>query len=170
MDGKILVGESRGNYLIKMTGDVRVTLCASLNHYVESIFRQRSVKSVLVDLLEAEGVDSTTLGLLAKLALASKRYYNIVPVLFCHNASILKTLEIMSLDEFFTIISDTPPAVDVRGEVRRVVELPCDKSDEDEARRSVLEAHRLLVELNPQCKGEFIDLIRYLEDEVSKQP
>ena len=164
--GKIFVGETNGNYLIRMSGDVRVTLCATLNHYVESIFGNHNVKSVLVDLLETEGVDSTTLGLLTKLALSSKRYYNIVPLLFCTNPGILKTLEVMSLDELFTIIHEAPEKSDEAGLLE---ELPCDKSDEDEARRSVLEAHRLLVEVNPQCEPEFIDLIRYLEDEVSKQ-
>ncbi len=166
--GKIFVGESNGNYLIRMTGDVRVTLCASLNHYVESIFRSRDVKTVLVDLLETEGIDSTTLGLLTKLALSSKRYYNIVPILFCNNPGILKTLEVMSLDEYFTIICQVPEKTG--HDKTDVVELPCDKADEDEARRSVLEAHRLLVKVNPQCEPEFIDLIHYLEEEVSKQP
>lgn len=164
--GKIFVGETNGNYLIRMSGDVRVTLCASLNHYVESIFRTRNVKSVLVDLLDTKGVDSTTLGLLTKLALLSKRHYGIVPLLFCDNPDILKTLEVMSLDELFNIIPEAPARDEQSGQLD---ELICDKSDEAEARRSVLEAHRLLVEVNPQCEPEFIDLIRYLEDEVSKQ-
>ncbi len=163
--GKILVGQSDGNYLVSMSGDVRVTLCASLNHYVESILGGCNVKSVLVDLLETEGVDSTTLGLLIKLALLSKRDYGIVPLLFCDNPGILKTLETMSLDELFTVIREPPPVV---GKAPKLEELVCDKSDEAEARRSVLEAHRLLVEVNPQCEPEFIDLIRYLEDEVRK--
>jgi anti-anti-sigma regulatory factor len=164
--GKIFVGQTNGNYLIRMCGDVRVTLCASLNHYVESIFGDRNVKSVLVDLLETEGIDSTTLGLLTKLALLSKRYYDIVPLLFCDNPGILKTLEAMSLDELFTVIREAPPDSDKSESLN---ELICDKSDETEARRSVLEAHRLLVEVNPHCEPEFIDLIRYLEEEVGKE-
>ena len=164
--GKIFVGETDGNYLIRMSGDVRVTLCASLNHYVESIFGNHAAKSVLVDLLDVDGVDSTTLGLLTKLALLSRRHYGIVPLLFCANPGVLKTLEVMSLDEIFTIISEAPAGADAAGQLE---ELYCDKSDEAEARRSVLEAHRLLVEVNPQCEPEFIDLIRYLEDEVNKQ-
>ncbi|MEZ0122199.1 MAG: anti-sigma factor antagonist [Candidatus Reddybacter sp.] len=164
--GTIFVGQTNGNYLIRMSGDVRVTLCASLNHYVESIFGDHTVKSVLVDLFDTEGIDSTTLGLLTKLALLSQRHYGITPLLFCDNPGILKTLEAMSLDELFTVIHEAPSGSDAAGQLD---ELICDKSDEAEARRSVLEAHRLLVEVNPQCEAEFIDLIRYLEDEVSKQ-
>ena len=125
------------------------------------------MQSVLVDLFDTEGVDSTTLGLLTKLALLSQRHYGIVPLLFCDNPGILKTLEAMSLDELFRVIREAPTGSDKAGQLD---ELICDKSDEAEARRSVLEAHRLLVEVNPQCEPEFIDLIRYLEEEVNKQP
>lgn len=157
--GKILVGESGGNYLIKMTGDVRVTLCTSLNQYINSIFKRNDVKSVLIDLRDTDGLDSTSLGLLAKLALYSERRYGVVPILFCTNESILKTLEVMALDELFDVIcSDTADEAILR-------ELPCEP-DEGRAREDVLEAHRLLVEINPECEAEFIDLIRYLEDEV----
>lgn len=160
--GRILVGECNGTYLIKMIGDVRVTLCASLNRYVESIFRRAEVKAVLVDLLEAEGVDSTTLGLLTKLALQCRCHYDLLPILFCQNTGIIKVLESMSLNEYFHIVREAPDPT----EIAAVSELPVMANDEDEARLSVLEAHRLLIEVNPECESEFIDLIRCLEDEV----
>ena len=157
--GKILVGESEGNYLIKMTGDVRVTLCTSLNQYINTIFKASDVSTVLVDLRDVEGLDSTTLGLLAKLALSCQRMYQLTPLLFCTNEGVLKTLEVMALDEYFEVIrsydaSDTA-----------LEELPC-SPDEERARQDVLEAHKLLIEINPGCEAEFIDLIQYLEDKV----
>ena len=157
---KILVGECGGNYLIRMTGDVRMTLCTSLNQYINTIFTEPKVKSVLIDLREAEGLDSTTLGLLAKLALACKHMYELVPQLFCTNEGVLKTFEVMELDEYFEIIRTND-----QGEIA-LKELPC-SPDEERARQDVLEAHKLLVELNPKCETEFIDLIRYLEDQAS---
>ena len=159
-NGKILVGESDGNYLIKMTGDVRVTLCTSLNQYINTIFKNQCVKSVLLDLRNADGLDSTTLGLLAKLALHCQRYYQLVPVVFCANESILKTLDVMGLDELFEMICGEPV---VQPELS---ELPC-SPDEKRARQDVLEAHKLLVELNPKCEAEFFDLIRCLEAEAA---
>ncbi len=157
--GEILVGECDGNYLIKMAGDVRMTLCTSLNQYINTIFTKPDVRSVLVDLRDVEGLDSTTLGLLAKLALASKRIYDLVPMLFCTNESVLKTLEVMALDEYFEIV----PFRDASETVLQA--LPC-SPDEERARQDVLEAHKLLIEINPGCEAEFIDLIRYLEDKV----
>lgn len=157
--GKILVGESEDNYLIKMTGDVRVTLCTSLNQYINTIFKASGVNSVLVDLRDVEGLDSTTLGLLAKLALSCQRMYHVTPLLFCTNEGVLKTLEVMALDEYFEVIRSRD-LTDMALE-----ELPC-SPDEERAREDVLEAHKLLVKINPDCEAEFIDLIQYLEDKV----
>ncbi len=157
--GKILVGESEGNYLIKMAGDVRVTLCTSLNQYINTIFKASDVNSVLVDLRDVDGLDSTTLGLLAKLALSCQRMYQLTPLLFCTNEGVLKTLEVMALDEYFEVVR-SHDASDTALE-----ELPC-SPDEERARQDVLEAHRLLIEINPDCEAEFIDLIQYLEDKV----
>ena len=42
--GKILVSDDQGNYLLKLIGDVRVTLCGSLNHHMETIFGRQDVK------------------------------------------------------------------------------------------------------------------------------
>ena len=158
--GQILVGEHEANYLIKMVGDVRVTLCTSLNQYISTIFKRDSVDSVLIDLREAEGLDSTTLGLLAKLALHSKRKYGIVPLLFCTNEGILKTLNVMALAELFDIVSSA------NADEIPLSELPCNP-DEERARLDVLEAHKLLIEINPGCEAEFLDLLSYLEDKAS---
>ncbi|MBV1932347.1 MAG: STAS domain-containing protein, partial [Porticoccaceae bacterium] len=147
--GKILVGESEGNYLIKMTGDVRVTLCTSLNQYINTIFKASDVSSVLVDLRDVEGLDSTTLGLLAKLALSCQRMYELTPLLFCTNEGVLKTLEVMALDEYFEVIRSH----EISGTA--LEELPC-SPDEERARQDVLEAHKLLIEINPGCEAEFI--------------
>lgn len=157
--GKILVGRVGDNYVIKMVGDVRMNLCTSLNDYINSIFKEAAVRGVLVDLRETSGLDSTTLGLLAKLALFSKRLYNIVPLLFCGDKGILKTLQAMSLDELFQVVSTGREEwVDLR-------ELPC-VGNEVKARADVLEAHKLLTEINPQCEADFVDLIHYLEETI----
>ena len=159
--GRILVGETSGNFLVKMTGDVRVTLCASLNQYIESVFKQQTVRSVLVDLRETSCLDSTTLGLLAKLALYSKGRYGVTPILFCDDASILKMFEVMGLDELFDIVPGK-----IVDEPNLMALEPT--ADEEQARQHVLEAHKLLVKINPACQRDFFDLIRYLEEEAAR--
>ncbi len=155
--GKIFVSDEQGNYLIKFVGDVRVTLCGSLNHYMETIFGSHDVKKVVVDMLEAEGLDSTTLGLLAKLGLHCRKQYGIDVQVFCQNPSILRTLDCMGFDELFDIFQDVP---EISAKLQSITSV---NSEVDEIRKQVLEAHKLLVQLNPKNSSEFIDLIRALE-------
>ena len=157
--GKILVSDDQGNYLLKLIGDVRVTLCGSLNHHMETIFGRQDVKNVIVDMLEAEGLDSTTLGLMAKLGLHCRKEYGINVQVFCQNPSILRTLDCMGLEEIFDIIQEVPA---INAELHSIEPV---SPEVDEIRRQVVEAHRLLMELNPDNSKEFIDLIRALESD-----
>lgn len=155
--GKILVSDKDGNYLIKFSGDVRVNLCGSLNHHMDAIFGSTDVQHVVIDMLEAECVDSTTLGLIAKLALHCRKEYNINMQLFCQNPSILRTLDCMSFDEIIDICQEVP---DIDAELHAIETV---NSDIDEVRRQVLEAHKLLTQLSSDSSKEFTDLIRALE-------
>ena len=157
--GKILVSDQLGNHLLKFTGDVRVTLCGTLNRYIESIFGSKNVKRVVVDMLDAEGLDSTTLGLLAKLGLHCQQQYGLNIEVFCQNSSILRTLESMSFDEIFDIF-DQLPDLDASSDLHEIgtQNLPL-----DEIREQVLEAHKILVRLSEDNQQEFQDLIKALE-------
>ena len=86
--GKILVSQDASSYVIKLEGDVRVVLCASLNDYMSTIFKSNTISRIIVDMVETEGVDSTTLGLLAKLAIYSNEKFNIRPIVFCPDESL----------------------------------------------------------------------------------
>jgi len=155
--GKILVSDKDGNYLIKFSGDVRVNLCGSLNHHMDAIFGSSGVQRVVIDMLDAECVDSTTLGLIAKLALHCRKEYSINVQLFCQNPSILRTLSCMSFDEIIDIHEEVP---DIEADLHAIESV---NSDIDEVRRQVLEAHKLLTQLSPDSSKEFTDLIRALE-------
>ena len=157
--GKILVSDNEGNYLLKLIGDVRVTLCGSLNRHMETIFGSRDVKKVIVDMLEAEGLDSTTLGLMAKLGMHCRKEYGINVQVFCQNPSILRTLDCMGFEEIFDIIQEVPT---IDAELHSIESV---SSEVDEIRRQVVEAHKLLMQLNPENSKEFTDLIRALESD-----
>ena len=159
--GKILVADSMGDYLLKLSGDVRVTLCGTLNRHIETIFGSKNVKQVVVDMLDADCLDSTTLGLLAKLGLHCRKNYGINIQVFCENASILRTLECMSFDEIFDIFQDVP---DIKEHIH-LHSIQIENSDIDAVRLQVLEAHKLLIELSPGNSREFTDLIRALESD-----
>ena len=156
-DGQILVSGNDGIYYLKLVGDVRVTLCTSLATYIETVFNSGDAKEVVVDLTQAEGADSTTLGLLAKLALYCRDSFGLVPTLLCSDPGLLNILHTMGLDELYDVRNSDADHRVLLEELQQVV------SDEEEIRERVLEAHRLLVALNPDNQKEFIDLIKELE-------
>ena len=158
--GKILISDKCDNYLLKLVGDVRLTLSGSLNRYMETLFGNKKVNAVVIDMLDAEGVDSTTLGLIAKLGLHCREYYQMNVKLFCQNQSIIRTLECMGIDEIIDIFQQAPDAFEI--ELRSLGMVPTEVSD---VRRQVLESHKLLLKLNPENSEEFTDLIAALESE-----
>lgn len=156
--GQILISDKADHYLIKLVGDVRLTLSGSLNRYMDVLFGNNNVQSVVVDMLDAKAVDSTTLGLIAKLGLHCREQYQMNVKLFCQNPSIIRTLECMSFDEIIDIFQQSLNEFDA--ELRC---LDAVTSEVDEVREQVLEAHKLLIKLNPKNGAEFTDLINALE-------
>jgi hypothetical protein len=80
--------------------------------------------------------------------------------LFCQNPSIIRTLECMGFDEIIDIFQQSPNEFDA--ELQSLDEVP---AGVDEIRQQVLEAHKLLLKLNPKNSAEFTDLINALESE-----
>jgi anti-anti-sigma factor len=156
--GRILVGAHDGVYVLKFTGDVRVTLCATMDALLRSLLGRDDFRSVLVDLTETEGIDSTSLGLLAKLSLETQRRFSLVPTLVSTNPDITRVLRTMGFDDVFHIVEE--PLT----EVGQLGELPTLEADEEDVRQRVLDAHRVLMELNEHNRESFRDLVTALEN------
>lgn len=158
-EGQILVADHQGVYVIKLTGDVRLTLCISFDAFIERMFGDPEFVSVVFDLTEAQAIDSTTLGLMAKISLMAQERFGLVPTLVSNNPSIDRILQTMGFSEIFCIVKEGD--ADIRG-----AESLCeDCADEAEVKQRVLEAHKILVGLNATNQEAFRDLIASLEDD-----
>ena len=156
--GQILVADHNGVYIIKMTGDVRLTLCISFDNFIDAMLAAPDFSSVLFDLSEAEAVDSTTLGLMAKISLLAQEKRNITPVILATNASIKRILDTMGFADIFKIVNKLD--VDIEpGHALTVVEC-----GEQEVRDKVLEAHKILMTLNEKNRETFKNLVTMLEN------
>jgi anti-anti-sigma factor len=159
--GRILAGSHEGVYLVKLEGDVRLTLCSAIDRYLDAMFEDPNFRSVLVDLNSASAVDSTTLGLLAKLSVQTQKRFRLVPALFCENPDLLRVLRSMGFEDVFQISAQAPTST------AGLSELPAIEASQTEVREHVLEAHRTLMELNESNRLEFRDLVSALESEAS---
>jgi anti-anti-sigma factor len=159
--GDVLVAEDRGGHLLKFTGDIRVNLCGALDSHIEKIINKKFVDEVMIDLLNADGLDSTSLGLLAKLSIHCQRDRGFTAKVFCKNLNILRVFELMGFNEIFTISNKASDSkMNAMLEILEVKSLPM-----SEIRHQVLDAHQTLAKLNPANDKEFGDLILALKSD-----
>ena len=155
--GRILAAEHDGAYALKMVGDVRVTLCSAIDDYLAQMLADENFISVLVDLCEAEGIDSTTLGLLAKLALGTRKQHGFKPVLYSSNSGINRLLESMAFGHLFELRNE------MCNDPQDIAEVPCAAGDAQAIREKVIEAHHILMDLSEDNRERFKDLMAVLE-------
>ena len=164
MMSKILFAEKDGVFVLKFVGDVRVTLGPTISTFLDNIGRCESLRSVIIDLTKTQGIDSTTLGMLAKISLRTQEAFGKMPTVISTNDDITRLLLSVGFDEVFILVTE-----EITTEAA-LLELPQEIVSEANLREQVLEAHQVLMSLNDQNKVEFQDLVEALEQERSFDP
>lgn len=157
--GRIQYAESEGTVILKFLGDVRLTLCTALDAYIEKVVSALNFKSIVIDLTETQNIDSTSLGLLAKLSILSSERVGLLPTLVSTQEDMLRLLQSMGFEQIFNIVADSTPTD------AELKDLPAQMLSEEQVRARVLEAHRLLMDLNERNRSVFTDLVSSLESE-----
>ena len=156
-EGKILAANQDGAYVIRLVGDVRLTLCTTIDEYFQRMYEDPDFASVWLDLCEAEGIDSTTLGLLAKLALNVKEKFGFMPVIYSSNSGINRLLKSMGFQRLFELHEEASDRLEGS------YESPMLEGSEQAVKEKVLEAHRVLMNLSDENRVRFKDLMTALE-------
>ncbi|GGC71687.1 STAS domain-containing protein [Marinobacter halophilus] len=156
---KILQADQQGIYVLKFIGEIRLNLCSTLDNLVESITQDPQFKTVVIDLTETDIIDSTTLGLLAKIALAAEKQSKFLPTLISTNPDVTRIISSMGFDKIFIIVRE--PA----SRIEELEEIPVLKASEQQVRDKVLDAHKVLMGMNSRNREEFKNLVRALECE-----
>ena len=156
--GKILVAQSQGIYIIKFVGDVRLNLCTTLDQYTDQMFESDEFKTVIIDLTETQCIDSTSLGQLAKISILYKEKYGQLPTIISTQDDINRILLSMGFDQVFYIVKE------LVSKVEYLDELPLKSVDEAEMKKRVLDAHKLLMDMNQNNRDAFQDLVNSLEE------
>ncbi|MCP4788680.1 MAG: STAS domain-containing protein [Gammaproteobacteria bacterium] len=158
-EGRILVAEQDGVHVLKFLGDVRLNLCPSLDLYLDNAMHSSHFRNVLIDLTETQGIDSTSLGILAKLAVRMRKQMSGVPTLVSINNNITRILLSMGFDKVFALVNKLDANLDP---CEQLINTNC---TEQEMQEKVLEAHRTLMALNEKNQQEFKSLVDVLESQ-----
>jgi len=155
--GQIMVAKNNGVYVLKFNGDVRLTLCAALDIFLEQMIAEPELQAVFIDLSDTVGIDSTSLGFLAKISILTQKTYGWKPTIISVSDDITRILMSMSFDQVFNIIEER-----IDGD-QALDELPTIEATEQDTKEQVLEAHKILMGLSDDNKAKFQELVSMLE-------
>ena len=158
MKGNILTTREGTTRYIKLTGRVTFSASSRFDTFIEQQ-ADADVTDVVIDLNETEYVDSTILGLLAKVArhLIARRHCK--PTILCGVEDINAVLDSMGFDAAFVIEHRTDEAG------HTYEELPAVESGDAPQSGTLLQAHETLAELNDQNRETFQGTIDALKQE-----
>lgn len=155
--GKALYAVHQGTYVVKLVGEIRVPICATLDGFIENLFHDAQLNSVLIDLSETSVIDSTALGLMAKIAIQMRKRFNQKPLIISPRPDISRVLSTMGFEKVFNIVHEAPVKSPRMSEMPNI---PCTQGN---ACEKVLEAHRILMEMNEKNRETFKDVVAALE-------
>ena len=164
-EGRIKAAFDSGVFVLKLCGDVRLTLCATLDSQAQRLAETPGLTAVMIDRREATNVDSTALGFLAKVAMAVKGRLEHPPTIIADNPDVRKMLDVMGFSRFFTLME--APLQQASTLTSALEDLPAEPADEEGLRERILEAHRILMHMNEHNREQFQPLVEMLEAQNS---
>lgn len=162
-EGKVLYAEQDGTSVFRLQGAISYRVANALDRFLDDRFAASKFGQVLVDLSELESIDSTGLGLLAKIANIVRRRDGSRPLLFSSQPDINTLLSSICLDSAFVLCERIP-------DLAPGTALPVGEASERELAETVLAAHRRLCEMNEGNRALFQNVVDAFERELGKTP
>jgi anti-anti-sigma regulatory factor len=150
---------------IRIAGRASFQCSVDFKTLVNSL-RQKGHQRFVLDLVDCPLMDSTFLGVMAGLGLKFNQQTNgeapATIELLNPCPRIADLLENLGIAHLFKIIEGKAPAAEGNNPVT------ASNPDRKETTRTCLEAHKLLMELNPENVSKFKDVTRFLEEDLKK--
>ena len=154
-NGEILLAKGPERWSFKFVGDVRLSLCTTLDQLIGDVFSAGYPGVLEIDLTPAINIDSTCLGLLAKLAMQYETETQSQPFLCCPHAHLIDLIESLGLESLFNWVEDI--------QILDAESVPLRPCDAVTAQPLVLEAHERLAQLSTDNQAQFQGLIDSLK-------
>ena len=172
-EGRILHAERDGIHVLRLAGEVRYPLAPALDAWLRRLFEGGAApRGFVIDLAETEAIDSTHLGLLARVSKRLRQAGAPRAVIVTGRPDITEVLLSMGFDEEFQLVDaqGRPAAAALGGESETVAE-GGGEADDAMLADTVLDAHRALIELNERNREQFADVVAALEmDQAQRRP
>jgi anti-anti-sigma factor len=161
--GEVFYAKQHDTYTIKMVGDLRYTLGCALDDFLNQLFARNDYDDIRIDLSEATMIDSTNLGLLAKIANFMRDRFGKRATLVCDNSDINKILDSVGFSDIFIISQDR------LSDAQAIQRLPVAEPTKPELTKTLFETHSTLSALNDENRKAFHDIVETLRGRVANQ-
>lgn len=157
--GKIEFATMANTCVVRLEGRVTYQQGPSFNLFAESLSQNKALRCLIADLRPTLYLDSTILGILAKLSLIARNQLHSRLLVISRNEDINLILSHNGFDDIITILDHIPPTEEWR-------QLPAASSGAGDQAEIILEAHRALMNLNDGNRLRFRDVVDLLEQEI----
>ncbi len=157
--GRYYFAEKEGITYIKMVGNLKYDTSSGFDRFVEGLL-ERGFTHAVIDLSEASYIDSTNLGLIAKIANRSRSCQDVHVSIISPNEDINEILRSVRFDKIFNIVTDTSKL-----EEQGLEEILDERQGEKEHLEMLIKAHKTLMNTHKENRPEFKDVVELLEQE-----
>ena len=162
IEGSILYNIKDGHCFILLVGRITYKISSNFDDFVRQILKKENIDSFLIDLRQTEHIDSTGLGLLAKIAIHSSQNNKDQPIIVSNNEDINIILDSMGFFDVFLIIESFSEFSSHFEDISSTFQINVEKT------KTILQAHEALMFLNQKNKDIFQDVVVLLKDELEE--
>ena len=157
-NGRVTHAERDGVHVLRYFGRVDYMSAPAIKRFTDHLVDE-DICGLVFDLSEADNLDSTNLGLLARVADRALQRCGARSVIVSTREDINCVLTSMGFDQIFTIVKGAMREQPVpQGD-----ELEAPPAPEDELRNVMLEAHRTLMGMSETGRAQFEEVVKCLE-------
>jgi anti-anti-sigma factor len=164
-DGRVTYSELNGCHVLHYWGRVDYTLAPAIDRFVDNLLHDHEARPFVFDMTEATLLDSTNLGLVARIADRVQTAGQGRSTIVSDREDIDEVLESMGFRAIFDLVR-THPAVHGGAAEATVTG---DECSQGELLRTMLEAHKTLASLNEKDRAQFKDVVSMLEAETARR-
>jgi anti-anti-sigma factor len=157
-EGHVTHAQDRGIHVLRYFGTVNFMLAPGIQRFLEQLIEDGAVSGLIFDLTQANSLDSTNLGLMARV---NERLLDVGAansVIISSDGDIDVVLRSMGFDQTFDVLTAGTEALDVPDEP-----IATESPSAAELRQTMLAAHRALVRMSDAGRLEFEPVVACLE-------
>jgi len=161
--GHVIYAEKDGFHVLRYVGRANYMLAPGIKRFIDELVTHGGISGLIFDLTQAEHLDSTNLGLMARAAERIRNSGGPRSLIVSTSEDINCVLRSMGFDQIFNIVTEGPREAALSGH-----ELRTETPSQEQVRQTMVEAHRTLMGLSDAGRLQFRDVVACLESETPR--